>query len=49
MSTLSINKKYQINLVEFEKDDPTNFHIDFVSAVANLRGRNYKIPEVSAF
>jgi ubiquitin-activating enzyme E1 len=31
--------------VEFEKDDDTNFHMDFVTACSNLRARNYKIPE----
>lgn len=30
---------------EFEKDDDSNFHIHFISASANLRARNYKIPE----
>mmetsp|Transcript_100648 Transcript_100648/g.285194 ORF Transcript_100648/g.285194 Transcript_100648/m.285194 type:complete len:1034 (-) Transcript_100648:329-3430(-) len=30
---------------EFEKDDDSNFHIAFISAAANLRARNYKIPE----
>jgi len=30
---------------DFEKDDDTNFHIDFISATANLRARNYKIGE----
>ncbi len=35
--------------VEFEKDDDTNFHIDFISACANLSARNYKIPEVDKF
>ena len=34
---------------EFEKDDDTNFHIDFISTAANLRARNYKIPEVDKF
>ena len=34
---------------EFEKDDDTNFHIDFIAAAANLRARNYKIPEVDRF
>jgi ubiquitin-activating enzyme E1 len=34
---------------EFEKDDDTNFHIEFISAAANLRARNYKIPEVDRF
>jgi len=28
---------------EFEKDDPNNWHIEFVAAVANLRARNYKV------
>jgi ubiquitin-activating enzyme E1 len=31
--------------IEFEKDDETNFHIDFIHAAANLRARNYKINE----
>lgn len=30
---------------EFEKDDDTNFHIDFIHFAANLRARNYKITE----
>lgn len=29
---------------EFEKDDDTNFHIDFIVAASNLRAANYKIP-----
>ena len=30
---------------EFEKDDDSNFHIDFINATSNLRARNYKIAE----
>mmetsp|Transcript_56417 Transcript_56417/g.156170 ORF Transcript_56417/g.156170 Transcript_56417/m.156170 type:complete len:1034 (+) Transcript_56417:90-3191(+) len=30
---------------DFEKDDDSNFHISFIAASANLRARNYKIPE----
>ena len=30
---------------EFEKDDDTNFHIDFITAASNLRALNYKIAE----
>jgi len=30
--------------VEFEKDDDTNHHIDFITAASNLRAENYKIP-----
>jgi ubiquitin-activating enzyme E1 len=31
--------------VEFEKDDDTNFHIDFITAASNLRAENYEIPQ----
>jgi ubiquitin-activating enzyme E1 len=31
---------------EFEKDDATNFHMDFIHAVANLRAENYLIAPV---
>lgn len=30
---------------DFEKDDDSNHHIDFINASANLRARNYKITE----
>uniref|UniRef100_A0A0C9RUB8 E1 ubiquitin-activating enzyme n=1 Tax=Fopius arisanus TaxID=64838 RepID=A0A0C9RUB8_9HYME len=33
-----------INPQDFEKDDDTNFHIDFIVAASNLRAANYKIP-----
>eukprot|EP00658_Telonema_sp_P-2_P005201 TRINITY_DN11951_c0_g1_i4.p1 TRINITY_DN11951_c0_g1~~TRINITY_DN11951_c0_g1_i4.p1 ORF type:complete len:691 (+),score=188.99 TRINITY_DN11951_c0_g1_i4:191-2263(+) len=31
---------------EFEKDDDTNFHMDFIHSLANLRARSYGIPEI---
>lgn len=34
-----------IEPAEFEKDDDTNFHIDFIHAAANLRARNYNLEE----
>jgi ubiquitin-activating enzyme E1 len=34
---------FKIEPVEFEKDDDTNFHIDFIAAASNLRAENYKI------
>jgi len=37
--------KDTLNLIEFEKDDETNFHIDYIHATAQLRARNYKIHE----
>ena len=36
-------KKDEINAAEFEKDDDTNFHIDFIHNAANLRAVNYQI------
>jgi len=36
---------YRMTPVDFEKDDDTNFHIDFIAAASNLRARNYKITE----
>lgn len=30
--------------IEFEKDDDTNFHMDFIVAASNLRAENYDIP-----
>ncbi|KAI0324963.1 ubiquitin activating enzyme [Cubamyces sp. BRFM 1775] len=34
---------YRLNPVEFEKDDDTNHHIDFITAASNLRALNYSI------
>lgn len=34
---------YRLNPVEFEKDDDSNHHIDFITAASNLRAMNYKI------
>jgi len=34
-----------LNPADFEKDDDSNYHIAFIFASANLRARNYKIPE----
>mmetsp|Transcript_15034 Transcript_15034/g.31101 ORF Transcript_15034/g.31101 Transcript_15034/m.31101 type:complete len:672 (+) Transcript_15034:3-2018(+) len=35
----------QLAAAEFEKDDDSNFHIAFIAAAANMRARNYTIPE----
>lgn len=35
--------KASIQPAEFEKDDDTNFHIEFINAGANLRATNYQI------
>ena len=36
--------KLNINVVDFEKDDDSNFHMDFITAASNLRAENYEIP-----
>lgn len=35
--------KSTISPADFEKDDDSNFHIDFINAAANLRATNYQI------
>ncbi|KAJ3070096.1 hypothetical protein HDU98_006858 [Podochytrium sp. JEL0797] len=35
---------YKLHAADFEKDDDTNFHIDFITATSNLRASNYSIP-----
>ena len=32
--------------IAFEKDNDDNFHMDVVAGLANMRARNYRIPEV---
>lgn len=34
---------FRLSPAEFEKDDDTNFHIDFIAAASNLRASNYEI------
>lgn len=33
-----------IKMLDFEKDDDSNFHMDFIVAASNLRATNYSIP-----
>jgi ubiquitin-activating enzyme E1 len=40
---------YDIKPLEFEKDDDTNFHIDFVTNASNLRASNYGIEQADKF
>ncbi len=34
---------FKVNVVDFEKDDDSNFHMDFITAASNLRAANYEI------
>ena len=38
-------KKDGFHAADFEKDDDTNFHIDYIHGAASLRARNYRITE----
>jgi len=38
----------KIEPLDFEKDDPWNFHIDFITAASNLRASNYSITRCEA-
>ncbi|XP_024981571.1 ubiquitin-activating enzyme E1 1-like isoform X1 [Cynara cardunculus var. scolymus] len=37
---------YIMKPIQFEKDDDANYHMDFIAGLANMRARNYSIPEV---
>jgi len=37
-------KGLRLTPVEFEKDDDSNYHMDFIVAASNLRAENYSIP-----
>lgn len=38
---------FRVNPLEFEKDDDTNFHMDFIRSTGNLRAFNYGIKPAS--
>lgn len=44
--TKTLPPSFHLNPIHFEKDDDTNFHMDLIAGLANLRARNYEIPEV---
>ncbi|UKK01853.2 ubiquitin-activating enzyme E1 [Theileria orientalis] len=44
-SPVRVNSGGVLETVEFEKDDETNFHVEFVWAASVLRSRNYGIKE----
>ena len=40
---------YRMSPADFEKDDDTNHHIDFITAASNLRASNYQIEPVDRY
>lgn len=45
MNLAKLNKKMTKPLIsiDFEKDDDTNHHMEFITAASNLRADNYQI------
>ncbi|XP_076912433.1 ubiquitin-activating enzyme E1 1-like [Bidens hawaiensis] len=37
---------FRMNPIQFEKDDDTNYHMDLIAGLANMRARSYSILEV---
>ncbi|CAL8325721.1 unnamed protein product [Merluccius merluccius] len=44
LPNLDSSSKFKLTAIDFEKDDDTNFHMDFIVAASNLRAENYDIP-----
>ncbi|TSM04843.1 Ubiquitin-like modifier-activating enzyme 1 [Bagarius yarrelli] len=44
LPSLEASSKFKLSSLDFEKDDDTNFHMDFIVAASNLRAENYDIP-----
>ncbi|XP_002982764.2 ubiquitin-activating enzyme E1 2 [Selaginella moellendorffii] len=44
--TKSLPTGFRLVPIQFEKDDDTNYHMELIAALANMRARNYEIPEV---
>ncbi|KZV25761.1 hypothetical protein F511_04822 [Dorcoceras hygrometricum] len=42
----NLPSSFRLKPIQFEKDDDTNHHMDLIAALANMRARNYSIPEV---
>ncbi|GFZ13322.1 ubiquitin-activating enzyme 1 [Actinidia rufa] len=41
-----LQAEFRMKPIQFEKDDDTNYHMDMIAGLANMRARNYSIPEV---
>lgn len=43
LATLNVGTTTQLNCIDFEKDDDSNHHMEFIAAASNLRAENYDI------
>ncbi|KAI6227320.1 hypothetical protein M3Y99_01268400 [Aphelenchoides fujianensis] len=48
LARLQLSNAELLNVIDFEKDDDTNHHVEFVTAASNLRAENYDIPQADA-
>ncbi|MFQ6655974.1 hypothetical protein Gotur_026281 [Gossypium turneri] len=46
LCTKKLPQGFKMKPIQFEKDDDTNYHMDLIAGLANMRARNYSIPEV---
>uniref|UniRef100_A0A8B9HXC7 Ubiquitin-like modifier activating enzyme 1 n=1 Tax=Astyanax mexicanus TaxID=7994 RepID=A0A8B9HXC7_ASTMX len=44
LPAVEASNQFKLQAIDFEKDDDTNFHMDFIVAASNLRAENYDIP-----
>lgn len=42
-------KEVKLKEIEFDKDNESNWHMDFITAASNLRARNYSIAEAGKY
>ncbi|CEO94323.1 hypothetical protein PBRA_000108 [Plasmodiophora brassicae] len=47
VNQINFSKVSELVPADFEKDDDSNFHIDFITAASNLRSWNYRIKEAT--
>ncbi|KAI6243686.1 UBA-e1-C domain-containing protein [Aphelenchoides fujianensis] len=45
---LQLSNTQLLEVIDFEKDDDSNHHVEFVTAASNLRAANYGIPQADA-
>jgi len=47
MEQLDVSKVTPVSVADFEKDDDTNYHIDWITSTSNMRAWNYHIAAAS--
>lgn len=48
LARLQLSDSDRLVMIDFEKDDDTNHHVEFVTAASNCRAENYNIPFADA-